>query len=68
MKSSRKGLFVALALIVAGVAAFFLFLFLTGHDPDERPLTLFEWVLGGLLIGPGFGYLIKWRAAQSRDH
>jgi len=24
-------------------------------------LTLTEWVIGGILIGPGFGYLIKWR-------
>lgn len=59
MRGSRKNLFVALSLIVAGVAAFFLFLYLTGHDPDETPLTLVEWVIGGILIGPGFGYLIK---------
>jgi uncharacterized membrane-anchored protein YitT (DUF2179 family) len=62
MRGSRKNLFVALSLIVVGVAAFFLFLYLTGHDPDETPLTLVEWVIGGILIGPGFGYLIKWRA------
>ncbi|TDK35447.1 hypothetical protein E2F50_14475 [Rhizobium deserti] len=61
MQSSRKGLFVALAMIIAGVAGFFLFLYVTGHDPDESPLTLMEWVIGGMLIGPGFGYLTKWR-------
>ena len=49
MESSRKGLFFALALLVAGLAAFFLFLYVTGHDPDERPLTLVEWVIGGML-------------------
>lgn len=59
MRGSRRNLFGALSLIVAGVAAFFLFLYLTGHDPDETPLTLVEWVIGGILIGPGFGYLIK---------
>lgn len=59
MRGSRRKLFVALSLIVAGVPAFFLFLYLTGHDPDETPLTLVEWVIGGILIGPGFGYLIK---------
>jgi uncharacterized membrane-anchored protein YitT (DUF2179 family) len=64
MESSRKNLLVALSMIVAGVAAFFLFLYLTGHDPDESPLTLTEWVIGGILIGPGFGYLIKWRRAR----
>ncbi|MDR7141912.1 hypothetical protein [Rhizobium sp. BE258] len=64
MQDSRKGLIVALAMIVAGVAAFFLFLFVTGHDPDESPLTLVEWVIGGILIGPGFGYLVKWRRAR----
>lgn len=61
MSSSRKALFKAIALIVGGVAAFFLFLYLTGHDPDERPLALFEWVIGGMLMGPGFGYLVRWR-------
>ncbi|MDQ0250656.1 hypothetical protein ACCC88_12140 [Sphingomonas sp. Sphisp140] len=66
MQKDRKSLLIAVALIVAGVAAFFLFLFVTGHDPDERPLTLFEWVLGGILIGPGFGYLLKARNGQDR--
>ncbi|MCO5730563.1 hypothetical protein [Rhizobium sp. SSA_523] len=64
MDSSRKRLLHELALIVGGVLAFFLFLFITGHDPDERPLTLLEWVIGGALIGPGFGYLLKWRGAK----
>lgn len=66
MQKDRKGLLVAIAMIVAGLAAFFLFLFVTGHDPDERPLTLLEWVLAGALIAPGFGYLLKWRNAQNR--
>jgi hypothetical protein len=66
VQGNRNGLFTALALIVGGLAAFFLFLFLTGHDPDERPLELWEWMLGGALVGPGFGYLIRWRAAQGR--
>ncbi|MBX5165259.1 MULTISPECIES: hypothetical protein [unclassified Rhizobium] len=64
MQSSRKDLLIALALIAAGFVAFFLFLYLTGHDPDERPLTLIEWVIGGILIVPGFGYLVKWRRAK----
>ncbi|NTF08003.1 hypothetical protein G6L37_17695 [Agrobacterium rubi] len=66
MQNSRNRLILALALIVAGVLAFFLFLYLTGHDPDERPLTLIEWVIGGALIGPGFGYLLKWRKTKDR--
>ena len=66
MENSRNSLILALALIVGGVLAFFLFLYLTGHDPDESPLTLLEWVLGGVLIGPGFGYLLKWRRAKDR--
>lgn len=66
MQSSRNSLLLALALIVGGVLAFFLFLYLTGHDPDESPLTLVEWVVGGVLIGPGFGYLVKWRKAKDR--
>ena len=64
MKSSRKGLLVASSLIAGGLAAFFLFLYLVGHDPDERPLGLVDWVVGGILIGPGFGYLIRWRRMQ----
>lgn len=61
MKNSPNSLILALALIAAGILAFFLLLYLTGHDPDERPLTLTEWVIGGALIGPGFGYLLKLR-------
>jgi len=65
MQASRKGLLVALAMIIAGVAAFFLFLFVTGHDPDESPLTLVEWLIGGILFAPGFGYLLKWRRTRN---
>jgi hypothetical protein len=65
MQSYRNSVLFPLTLLVAGVAAFFLLLFLTGHDPDEKPLTLIHWVIGGMLIGPGFGYLIRWR--QNRD-
>ncbi len=61
MKGFRDSLFFPVMLMFAGVAVFFLFLFATGHDPDERPLTVFHWMLGGMLIGPGFFYLIKWR-------
>ena len=66
MQNSRNSLILALALIVAGILAFFLFLYLTGHDPDESPLTLVEWVIAGVLIGPGFGYLVRWRRAKDR--
>ena len=66
MQSSRKGFLTAVGLILGGLALFFLFLFLTGHDPDERPLTLVEWVLGGALIGPGFGYLINSKRSRPR--
>ena len=52
----------------AGVAAFFLFLFVTGHDPDEKPLTMIHWIIGGALIGPGFGYLIQWRRGRDRSN
>ena len=66
MQNSRKSLIFALAMIVGGILAFFLFLYLTGHDPDESPLTLIEWVIAGVLIGPGFGYLVRWRGAKDR--
>jgi uncharacterized membrane-anchored protein YitT (DUF2179 family) len=66
MQNSRNSLILALTLIVGGILAFFLFLYLTGHDPDESPLTLIEWVIGGILIGPGFGYLVRWRRAKDR--
>ena len=61
MHSFRRSLMFPIVLLAAGVAAFFLFLFVIGHDPDEKPLALIHWVVGGLLIGPGFGYLLKWR-------
>lgn len=67
MQSSRNSLLSALALIVGGVIAFFLYLYLTGHDPDESPLTLVDCMVAGVLIGPGFGYLLKWRKKSTED-
>ncbi|WP_284776023.1 hypothetical protein [Agrobacterium sp. lyk4-40-TYG-31] len=67
MHSFRQSLMFPVFLLAAGVAAFFLFLFVTGHDPDEKPLTLIHWVIGGMLIGPGFGYLVKWRRNKDRS-
>lgn len=66
MQSSRKDLLIASGLIVGGVAAFFLFLYLTGHDPDERPLAWYEWMIGGALIAPGFGRLFQWSNRPDR--
>ncbi len=66
MKGFRDSVLFPITVLIGGVIAFFLFLYLTGHDPDERPLTLVEWVIGGALIGPGFGNLIKWRRAKDR--
>lgn len=66
MSNSSRGLMIAATLIIGGVMAFFLFLYLTGHDPDERPLSVMEWVIAGVLIGPGFGYLLKWRKTGGR--
>ncbi len=66
MQRTRSGLLIALASILLGVLAFFLFLYVIGHDPDESPLTLMEWVVAGMLIGPGFGLLLRWRRANKR--
>lgn len=66
MQNSPKSLYIALALLAGGVLVFFLILYLTGHDPDERPLSLTEWVIGGILIAPGFGYLVRWRRLKDR--
>ncbi|MNE19550.1 hypothetical protein FY136_07605 [Agrobacterium tumefaciens] len=65
MKGFRDSVFFPVTLLISGVVAFFLFLYVTGHDPDERPLTLLEWVIGGMLIGPGFGYLLRWRKMKN---
>lgn len=61
MQASNKQLYIAAALICGGVLVFFGILALMGVDPDERPLGVAEWILGGMLILPGFFYLIKWR-------
>ncbi|PYG59888.1 MULTISPECIES: hypothetical protein [Rhizobium/Agrobacterium group] len=61
MRGFRDSVLFPITLLISGVVVFFLFLYVTGHDPDERPLTLAEWVIGDMLIGPGFGYLVKWR-------
>ena len=66
MKGFRDSLFFPVALMFAGVAVFFLFLYVAGHDPDERPLTALEWALGGMLVGPGFAYLVRWRREKDR--
>ncbi|UNZ53816.1 hypothetical protein [Agrobacterium tumefaciens] len=66
MSNSSRDLIIAATLIVGGLAAFFLFLYLTGHDPDESPLGLMEWIIAGALLGPGFGYLLKWRKTRGR--
>ena len=59
MSISRKGLFIAFALIAGGVLAFFLVLAVIGADPDEHPLGLFDRVIRGSIIGPGFAYPIR---------
>lgn len=66
MSNSSRDLIIAATLIIGGLAAFFLFLYLTGHDPDESPLSLMEWIIAGALLGPGFGYLLKWRKTRGR--
>lgn len=66
MQRTRSGLLIALASILLGALAFFLFLYVIGHDPDESPLTLMEWVVAGMLIAPGFGLLLRWRRANTR--
>jgi hypothetical protein len=63
----HKSILSPINLMFAGVAAFFLLLFATGHDPDEKPLTLIHWIIGGALIGPVFGYLIQWRRDRDRS-
>ena len=66
MHGKGKAFLIGFGLIIGGLAVFFLFLYLTGHDPDERPLTVLEWVLAGVLISPGVRYLIRWRQGRSR--
>ncbi|MGE7371207.1 hypothetical protein ACQKKX_19395 [Neorhizobium sp. NPDC001467] len=68
MKAFRSSVFFPIALMFLGVALFFLFLYLTDHDPDEKPLTLIHWIIGGMLIGPGFGYLIRWRRIRDSQN
>jgi hypothetical protein len=67
VQESRNQFLIALAMIVGGVVAFFLFLFILGIDPDEQRLGVLEWMVGGALIGPGFGYLIRWRQVKDRQ-
>ena len=67
MQASRKELFAALAMIAAGLLAFVVVLALVEGDTDEHPLGVLEWVIAGVLIGPGFGYLIRWRRRRDRN-
>ena len=64
MGGTRRELLVAVAVIAGGVLAFFLYLGAMGVDPDIHPLGLLDWVVGGMLIAPGFGLLIRWRRGR----
>ncbi len=64
MTASRKSLLLALGLIAVGTLAFIVFLGITGDGDDNRSFGLRDWLVAGALIGPGFGYLIKWRRGR----
>ena len=66
VKGTRKQLVIALAAIAGGVLAFVLYLGVTGHGDDGQTLGLLDWVILGVLIAPGFGLLLRWRAGRSR--
>lgn len=66
MRKSYKGLFVGAAMMLGGAGLFFAFLALIGIDPDEQPLGLLHWMVGGALVGPGFGKMINWSRTQGR--
>ena len=57
-------LWIALAATAAGVVAFLAYLGFVCGECDDHPFGMLDWVVGGVLIGPGFGLLIKWRAAR----
>ena len=62
MPGRRRQLFIALGMIAVGVVAFLVYLDLTCGECNG-PFGLLDWVIAGLLIGPGFGFLIKWKQA-----
>ncbi len=64
MTASHKSRLLALGLIAVGALAFIAFLGITGDGDDDRSFGLLDWLVAGALIGPGFGYLIKWRRAR----
>jgi len=66
VQKSYKGLLVGAAMMLGGAGLFFAFLALIGIDPDEQRLGLVHWMIGGALIGPGFGKMTQWRQTQGR--
>ena len=66
MTSSRKALLLALGWIAGGTLLFLLFLGVSGDADDNHPFGLLDWVVAGVLIGPGFGYLLRWKHRQGR--
>ena len=50
-----------MGLLAAGVVLFIAYMAVMGIGDDGRPVGLVHWVVGGILIGPGFGSLIRWR-------
>lgn len=61
MQKPRKQLLLALGAIVVGTLGFLAFLAVTGDADDGHSLGMIDWVVAGMLIGPGFGLLIKSR-------
>ena len=56
---------VAIASITVGVVAYFAYLSWVCGDCDNHAYSLLDWVIAGVLIGPGFGLLIRWAKARN---
>lgn len=64
MQTDWKGLLVAVGAILVGIAAFFVIEGMLGAELDQRPMSVLEWSLAGVLAGPGIGLLLRWRRAR----
>jgi hypothetical protein len=60
-----RSLLIAIAVIALGVVAFLAYLSFVCGDCDNHSYSFLDWVIGGVLIGPGFGLLVRWVKARN---
>lgn len=65
--AQRRSLLIALAVIAVGVVAYFAYLSWACGECDNHAYTVLDWVIAGVLMGPGFGLLVRWAKRRNES-